>query len=137
MIVILMIVILVIVVIVAFRTATRPGTFRVELSIDIGASSGKIVALIKDFHRFALYSPRKKLDPAMQRSVIDPVSGPCAVYEWSGNSKAGARCIESWRRHRPFACSHDHIRKPIANENIIEYTLTPTDDSTRVARAMY
>jgi hypothetical protein len=74
----------------------------------------------------------------MQRSITGPASGKGAVYEWSGNSKAGAgrmEILESTPSSR-ILIKLDFI-KPIAGTNTSEYTITPQGDGTKVTWAMY
>ena len=134
----LLIVLVVIVAIVCIRAATRPDTFRVERSITIKAPPEKIYGLINDFHNFGTWSPWEHLDPTMQRSITGAATGKGAVYEWSGNSKAGAgrmEILESTPSSRVLM-SLDFL-KPIKSSSQAEYTLVPHGDSTKVTWAMY
>ena len=74
--------------------ATKPGAFRVERARSIQAPPERIFDLINDFHRWGLWSPWEKLDPAMKRTFAGAESGKGAVYEWAGNSKAGQGRME-------------------------------------------
>jgi hypothetical protein len=134
----LLIVVVVILGIIAIRATTRPDNFRVERSITIAASPQRVFPLINDFHNFGRWSPWEKLDPAMQRSITGPASGPGAVYEWSGNSKAGAGRMQIMEA-TPFTRVLTKLTflKPITSENMAEYTLVPNGDSTKVTWAMY
>jgi len=134
----LLVVIVVIIGIIALRATTRPDSFRVERSITIGASPEKIFPLINDFHNFGRWSPWEKLDPAMQRSITGPSSGPGAVYTWRGNSKAGAgrmQIMETTPSTRVL--TKITFLEPIASENMAEYTMAASGDSTTVTWAMY
>ena len=134
----LLIVLVIIVAIVCIRAATRPDSFRVERSITIKAPPEKIFGLINDFHNFATWSPWEHLDPNMARSITGSPTGKGAVYEWSGNSKAGAgrmAILESTPSTRVLM-SLDFL-KPIKSSSQAEYTLVPQGDSTKVTWAMY
>lgn len=134
----LLAVVLVIVIIIIIRAATNPDTFRVERSITIKAPPERIFHLIDDFHNFGAWSPWEHLDPAMQRSITGTPSGKGAVYEWSGNAKAGAgrmEILESTPSSR-VKMQLDFL-KPFRNRNTAEYTLTPQGDATKVTWAMY
>jgi uncharacterized protein YndB with AHSA1/START domain len=127
-----------IVVIILIRATFVKDSFRVERSITIKAPPEKIFGLINDFHNFGQWSPWEHLDPKMQRSITGPASGKGAVYEWSGNSKAGAgrmEILESTPSSR-ILIKLDFI-KPIAGTNTSEYTITPQGDGTKVTWAMY
>ncbi|MBC7842594.1 MAG: SRPBCC family protein [Gemmatimonadaceae bacterium] len=134
----LLIVLVVIIAIVCIRAATRPDTFRVERSITIKAPPANIFGLINDFHNFGKWSPWEHLDPNMERSITGAPTGKGAVYQWSGNSKAGAgrmEILESTPSSRVLM-SLDFL-KPIKSSSQAEYTLTPQGDSTKVTWAMY
>ena len=134
----LLAVVLVIVIIIIIRAATNPDTFRVERSITIKAPPERIFNLIDDFHNFGVWSPWEHLDPAMKRSITGTPSGKGAVYEWSGNAKAGAgrmEILESTPSSR-VKMQLDFL-KPFRNRNTAEYTLTPQGDATKVTWAMY
>ena len=134
----LLAVVLVIVIIILIRAATKPDTFRVERAITIKAPPERIFSLIDDFHNFGVWSPWEHLDPAMQRSITGAPSGKGAVYEWSGNAKAGAGRMEILESTTPSRVKMQlDFFKPFKNRNTAEYTLTPQGDSTKVTWAMY
>src|SRR6185503_11996106 len=91
---IILIVIVVLIAGVLVYAATRPDTFRVQRAATLNAPPGKIAPLIRDFHNWGAWSPWEKLDPAMQRTYSGAPAGKWAVYEWSGNGKAGAGRME-------------------------------------------
>ncbi len=134
----LLLVVVGIVVIILIRATFIKESFRVERSVTIKAPPERIFGLINDFHNFAQWSPWEHLDPDMQRSITGSASGKGAVYEWSGNSKAGAgrmEILESTPSSK-ILIKLDFI-KPIAGTNTSEYTITPQGDSTKVTWAMY
>ena len=134
----LLAVILVIVIIVLIKAATNPNSFRVERSITIKAPPEKIFGLINDFHNFGVWSPWEHLDPAMTRSITGAPSGTGAVYEWSGNMKAGAGRMEILESTPPARVKMQlDFFKPMKNRNTAEYTLTPQGDSTKVTWVMH
>ncbi len=134
----LVLVVVGIVAIILIRATFIKGSFRVERSVTIKAPPEKIFGLIDDFHNFGQWSPWEHLDPDMQRSITGSASGKGAVYEWSGNSKAGAgrmEILESTPSSRVLIKLD--FTKPFASANTSEYTITPQGDSTRVTWAMY
>ncbi len=134
----LLLVVLGIITVILIRATFISDAFRVERSITIKAPPEKIFGLINDFHNFGQWSPWEHLDPNMQRSITGPATGKGAVYEWSGNSKAGAgrmEILESTPSSR-ILIKLDFI-KPIAGTNTSEYTITPQSDGTKVTWAMY
>src|SRR5437764_367753 len=74
--------------------ATRPDAFRVQRETSIKAPPEQIFALINNFHRSASWSHYETLDPTMKRTLSGAENGKRAVYQWEGNSKAGAGRME-------------------------------------------
>ena len=118
--------------------ATKPDTFRVERSASIKAPPEKIFALINDFQSWDLWSPWEKKDPAMKRSFSGPTSGKGAVYEWEGNSNVGKGRMEIADTSPPSALTLklDFV-KPMEAHNVVDFTLEPDGDSTRITWAMH
>jgi hypothetical protein len=117
--------------------STRPGTFRVERSATIAAPPARVFALIDDFHSWAAWSPWEHLDPAMKKTYSGPASGPGAIYEWEGNSKAGKGRMEIVNS---AASSLVDIKldflKPFEAHNTAVFNLEPVADSTKISWAM-
>jgi len=132
------IVIFVLVAAVLLLAATRPDTFRVQRTVSIKAPPEKIYAVLNDFHQWQAWSPFEKLDPAMKRTLSGPAAGKGAVYEWEGNSKAGAGRMEITES---TPASRILIKldftKPFAANNIAEFALERKGDDTEVTWAMY
>lgn len=134
----LLLVVLGIVAIIAIRALFIPGSFRVERSLMVKATPEAIFPLLNDFQQFGRWSPWEKLDPAMERQISTPSAGPGAVYEWRGNSKAGAGRMEILQQDpsKSVRVKLDFLQ-PFESHNTTDYTLTPVGDSTRVSWAMY
>lgn len=133
----LLVVILVIVAIVAFVASRKPDTFRVERSITINAPPDRIFPMVNDFTQFGRWSPWEHLDPNMTRSITGSPQGVGAIYEWSGNSKAGAGKMEILES-KPTTYIKTRITfiKPIAGDNMAEYTFAPSGSATKVTWVM-
>jgi hypothetical protein len=116
--------------------AFQPNTFRVQRTATIKAPPEKIVPLIADFHRWSSWSPYEKLDPAMKRTISGAPSGPGAVYEWDGNSKAGAGRMEVLSASPAAVKIKLDFTRPFASHNMAEFTLEPHGDTTNVTWAM-
>jgi uncharacterized protein YndB with AHSA1/START domain len=118
--------------------ATRPNSFRVQRSLEVQAPPERIFALINDFHKWELWSPYEKLDPAMKKTYSGPVSGTGAAYAWSGNSKAGEGRMEilstvpQWN----ISIKLDFL-KPFEGHNTAEFSMEPRAGATKVTWAMY
>ena len=126
---IILIVIVVLIAGVLIYAATRPDSFRVQRSATLNAPPEKIAPLISDFHNWGSWSPWEKLDPAMQRTYSGAPAGKGAVYEWSGNGKAGAGRMEILDASPSSSPSKVSIQldflKPFEAHNLTDFTLEP------------
>jgi uncharacterized protein YndB with AHSA1/START domain len=135
------IVLLVLAVVIAgvlIAAAFRPDTLRVERSIQINAAPEKIYALIDDFHRWTVWSPWEKKDPAMKRTHSGAPSGKGAAYAWEGNGDVGSgrmviRAAEPYSR---IEIQLDFI-KPFEGHNTAEFTLQPSGTGTELRWVMH
>jgi uncharacterized protein YndB with AHSA1/START domain len=131
-------IIVVALVIVLTMAASKPDTFRVERTATIKADPGKVFSHINDFHNWAAWSPFEKLDPNMQTTFSGAASGKGAVYEWKGNSKAGAGRMEILDSTPPskIVIKLDFL-KPFEGHNTSEFTMSPRGNTTEVSWAVY
>jgi uncharacterized protein YndB with AHSA1/START domain len=116
----------------------KPDAFRVERSTTVNASPERVFALINDFRHFGEWSPWEKLDPAMTRTLTGPASGRGAVYEWSGNGKAGAgrmEIVESVPSSRVLM--QLNFLKPFKSQSTAEYSIQSLGGTTKVTWAMH
>jgi len=134
---IILIIVVVLIVAVLVFAATRPGTFKVERAATIKAPPEKILALINDFRRWAVWSPWEKLDPALERSYSGAASGPGAVYAWQGNNKVGQGRMEIMASSSSATTIKLDFIKPFEAHNIADFTLLPQGDSTVLTWAMH
>jgi uncharacterized protein YndB with AHSA1/START domain len=113
--------------------ATRPGTFRVQRTQTIQAPPEKVFALIQDFRRWASWSPYEKLDPTMKKTYSGAANGKGAVYEWSGNRKAGQGRMEITDTVSPsrITIKLDFL-KPFEGHNTAQFTLEAKDGWTNI-----
>ena len=116
--------------------STRPSSFRVERSIRISAPPEKILPLINDFHRWGVWSPYEKLDPTMTRTYAGSPDGKGAVYEWRGNSKAGAGRMEIIEAAPTRTLIKLDFSQPFTAHNIAGFTALPTGTDTRLTWSM-
>lgn len=123
--------------ILAFAT-TKPDTFHVERTATINAAPESVFPLINDFRRWDSWSPWEKLDPNMTKTHSGAAEGVGAVYEWEGNSDAGAGRMEIVRSERPsnVAIQLD-FTEPFEASNMTEFALQPDDESTIVTWSMH
>lgn len=117
--------------------ALRPDSFRIERSALVPASPARVAALINDFHQWVQWSPWEKIDPSMQRSYSGTGSGVGAVYNWTGNGKAGAGRMEITDSSESRIVIRIDFFKPFAASNTVEFTLQAQAEGTHVTWAMF
>jgi uncharacterized protein YndB with AHSA1/START domain len=108
-------------------------TYTVERCATIAAPPEQVFAAITDFRRWVDWSPWEDLDPALQRTYSGPDQGTGAVYEWSGNRKAGAGRMEITEADASskVVIALDFL-KPFKSNTTTTFTLSPTDGGTEV-----
>ena len=112
-------------------------TFTIERKATIGAPAATIYALVADFHTWGQWSPWEDIDPEMQRTFSGAESGVGAVYEWSGNRKAGSGRMEITEADEPTVVTIDlQFLKPFKAHNTTTFTLLAEGDSTAVSWTM-
>jgi hypothetical protein len=128
----------VLVVAILLFAATRPGTFRVERTVNIEAPPEKIFPLIDELRNLEAWSPWEKVDPAVKRTYSGAAAGVGAVYEWTGNKDIGQGRMEIVESIAPSSITLklDFV-KPFEAHNILEYTLQTQGDATKVTQAMH
>lgn len=111
-------------------------TFTVERSTVVDAPPRRVFEQVADFQRWQAWSPWEGLDPAMSRSYSGAGAGTGAVYEWSGNRKAGAGRMRITRADEPSLVHVDlTFTKPFKSRNDMTMTFVPegpTGEQTRV-----
>lgn len=132
----LALVILALIVALLLFAATRPDAFITERSTRISAPAERIVSMIDDFHQWAKWSPWEKLDPTMTRTFSGAPHGVGAVYEWSGNGKAGAGRMEISQRDAGRVAIPLTFIRPFKANNLAEFLFAPDGDATRVTWRM-
>lgn len=131
---IILIVIVVLIAGVLIYAATRPDSFQVQRSATLNASPEKISPLISDFHNWGAWSPWEKIDPSMRRTFSGAPAGKGAVYEWSGNGKAGAGRMEILEASPTKVSIQLDFIKPFEGHNLTDFTLEPQPGSPNVTR---
>lgn len=117
--------------------ATKPDTFRVQRTTGIKAPPEKIFPLLDDFHRWSVWSPFEKMDPAMKRSFSGAASGKGAVYAWESPGKVGVGGMEITQSSPPSRVVIDlYFKKPFESRNVAVFTLEPKGDMTNVTWSM-
>ena len=111
--------------------------FEVKREATIPASRAAVYALLVDFHRWREWSPWEDLDPALGRTYSGPDAGTGAVYEWSGNRKAGAGRMEITDAVEPSKVQIAlQFLKPFKSSNTTTFELVERDGDTHVTWRM-
>lgn len=133
----ILIILVVIIAAVLIYAASRPNDFVVSRSASIKAPGEAIFPLINDFRRWPEWSPYEKLDPDMKRTLSGAESGKGAAYAWQGNSKAGVGRMEIINSVPASLVSLKlDFEKPFRANNTVDFSLTPSGDTTTVTWAM-
>lgn len=111
--------------------------YAVERSTSISAPPSAIFAHLVDFHRWPAWSPWEGLDADMKRTYSGADTGLGAVYEWSGNRKAGEGRMEIIEVVDPsrIAIALDFL-KPFKSSSTTTFVLAEEGDSTRITWTM-
>lgn len=112
-------------------------TYTVERKIRVDAPASAVYERIVDFHRWPAWSPYEELDPAMKRTHAGAESGVGAVYEWSGNLKAGTgrmEIVDAVDGERVVIDQRN--RKPFRSESTTTFALHDSGDGTAVTWSM-
>jgi uncharacterized protein YndB with AHSA1/START domain len=100
-------------------------TYTVERSTTIAAPAGRVYEQLADFHKWVNWSPWEDLDPALERTYSGAEAGTGAVYEWSGNRKAGTGRMEIVRTVEAERVDIDlQFIKPFKARNDTSFVLT-------------
>ena len=128
---------LVLLIVLAAFVATRPADFRLVRSRTMAAPPELVHAFVNDFHKWPLWSPWEKLDPAMKREISGAPSGTGAIYYWSGNNKAGEgrMTITDSRASRSVTIRLEFM-KPWTATNTTQFDFASQDSGTEVTWAM-
>lgn len=123
-----------VVLVLAFR---QPDHYTVERRAVVSAPPDTVFALINDFHRWAVWSPWARLDPAMTLTINTPGAGTGATYEWKGNREVGSGRMAIRESLAPSTVTIDmHFLTPIDSRSIIEFQLEPANGGTSVIWTM-
>jgi hypothetical protein len=108
-------------------------TYTVERRIHVDAPASAVYERIVDFHRWPAWSPYEELDPGMDRTYAGAESGVGAVYEWSGNLKAGAGWLEIVKAVDAERVMIDQRNlKPFRSQSTTTFALDDSGDGTAV-----
>ena len=107
--------------------------YEVTREATIPAPRQAVFNLIVDFHRWSEWSPWEGIDPALQRTFSGAESGVGAVYEWSGNRKAGRGRMEITAAQAPSRVEIAlQFLKPFKSKSITSFDVVETEGGTHV-----
>ena len=117
--------------------AAKDDEYEVVRTATVPAAPQVVFDLIADFHRWTAWSPWEDIDPAMARTYSGADAGVGAVYEWSGNRKAGAGRMEITEADPSSRIVVDlRFLKPFKANNTTTFELADADGGTEVAWRM-
>lgn len=117
--------------------ATRPDTFRVERTASIKAPPERIFPLIDSLRAGEKWSPYYRKDPAMKGTYSGPESGAGATFDFAGNKDVGSGRVSITGSSPPNRVTMRlQMFKPLAADNVVEFTLVPRGAATDVTWAM-
>jgi len=116
---------------------SKPDRGRFERSVLINAAAEKIFPLINDMAASLTWNPFVRKDPNIRGQLSGPAAGQGARYAFVGNKDVGTGSVEITDSR---ANDYVHLRlvmeAPFAADNVVAFTLTPENGSTRVSWAM-
>ncbi len=120
------------------RLSSVPGdTYTVQRSTTIDAPPERVYAELADFHRWTRWSPWEDTDPQLERSYSGAGSGTGAVYEWSGNRKAGKGRMQIVEATEPSLVRIDLVfEKPWKARNETVFTIARGASGSHVTWSM-
>lgn len=117
--------------------AMQPPEYKIERSATINAPPATVYGNVNSFHKWQVWSPWEKLDPAMKRTIDGPESGTGAKYHWTGNKEVGEGKMEI-TESKPaelVKIKLDFI-KPMEGTSDTLFTFTPEGSGTKVTWTM-
>ncbi len=112
-------------------------TYSVQRSVTIDAPPARIYDQIVNFHNWTSWSPWEDIDPALHRTYSGPESGTGAVYDWSGNRRAGQGRMQITDAKASERVQIDLVfEKPWKARNDTVFTISPEGSGSRVTWSM-
>jgi uncharacterized protein YndB with AHSA1/START domain len=103
----------------------------------VAAKPDEVFELIADFHRWRDWSPWEDVDPELTRTYSGAEKGVGAVYEWSGNRKAGQGRMEITKAEEPSqVVVAVQFIKPFKSTSTSRFELAEDPDGTLVTWRM-
>ncbi len=133
----ILLVLLAIVIVFLIIVATRPAEFRVTRSASMAAPPPVAFAQVNDFHKWEVWNPWGKIDPAMKITYEGASAGKGAIYTWAGNNEVGeGRMTITESQPSDLILIHLEFFKPMAGVSLTEFTFKPEGNQTVVTWTM-
>ena len=127
----------VVIVVFVIVVVTRPDNFRVARSATIGAPPAIIFEHVSNLHKFQVWSPFAKIDPASKLTYAGPESGKDASFSWVGNAQAGEGTMTCTECQPGSLLGYRlDFLKPFKGTNRVEFSFKPEGDQTVVTWTM-
>ena len=112
-------------------------TYTVVRSATIDAPPQRVYEQLADFHNWRAWSPWEGLDPELRRTFSGAAAGTGAVYEWSGNRKAGEGRMEIVEADQPSKVRIDlQFLKPFKARTDCVFAVAPAGSGSEVTWSM-
>jgi uncharacterized protein YndB with AHSA1/START domain len=112
-------------------------TYTVVRSATIDAPPQRVYEQLADFHNWRHWSPWEGLDPELRRTYSGAGAGTGAVYEWSGNRKAGQGRMEIVEADQPAKVRIDlRFIKPFESRTDCVFAIAPAGSGSEVTWSM-
>lgn len=112
-------------------------TYTVERSATMSAPPERVYDLIADFHNWTRWSPWEDIDPDLTRVYSGAEAGVGAVYNWSGNRRAGQGRMTITDATAPSRVQIDLVfEKPWKARNDTVLAIRPEGAGSRVTWTM-
>ena len=116
--------------------STKPDMVHYERVTIIHAPTDRILPHIVDFHKWAVWSPWDKMDPAMKREYTGAAQGVGAKYGWNSKGRPGEGSMEI-REVSTSAVKVDlRFVRPFKNDCIATFHFAPQGNATNVRWTM-
>jgi uncharacterized protein YndB with AHSA1/START domain len=113
-------------------------TYTVVRSASVDAPPHRVYEQVADFRNWPHWSPWEDLDPDLKRTYSGAEAGTGAVYEWSGNRKAGQGRMEVLEAVDPSKVRIDlQFLKPFKARNETTFDIVGEGDGSRVTWTMH
>ena len=112
-------------------------TYTVVRTASVDAPPERVYEQLVDFHNWTNWSPWEDVDPDLSRTYSGAESGTGAVYEWSGNRKAGQGRMEIVEAVEPSLVRIDlRFIKPLKSKTDSVFEVVPEGAGSHVTWRM-